>query len=177
MREGNVQRYTRIARLLHWGIAALVIANILIGIVHEPLGEVFSGSMGIHKAIGITVLALTVVRIGWRLSHPAPPLPLAMPAWERGAAHVLHLVFYAVLLILPVTGWIMVSAGERPLTWFWLFDIPKLAVTKGDALVTASRAAHGTLGLVFGALALLHIAAALRHHFVLRDGVLRRMLG
>lgn len=170
------ETYGRVARALHWAIALLVIANILIGIFHEGWGKLFP-AMPIHKAIGITVLALTVVRIGWRLTHRPPPLPAAMPGWEKGAAHLVHGIFYLLLLVLPLSGWIMSSANERPLTWFWLFAIPKFAVAKGDAIVGLSRGAHGTLGLVFGALVVMHVAAALRHHFVLRDGVLRRMVG
>ncbi|CAN5283333.1 hypothetical protein BH10PSE12_BH10PSE12_10220 [soil metagenome] len=169
--------YTRVARWLHWTIGGLVIVNILIGILHDPLGDIFPGAMPIHKAIGVTVLLLSLIRIGWRLSHPAPPLPAAMPAWEKRAAQLMHWLFYALLLVLPLTGWIMSSAGDRPLTWFWLFDIPKFGVTKGDAVVGLSRATHEPLGLIFGALAVIHIAAALRHHVVLKDGVLRRMLG
>jgi cytochrome b561 len=168
--------YNRIARMLHWTIGLLVIANIMLGLFHDGLGGILP-AMPVHKAIGVTVVFLTLIRIAWRFGHRPPPLPAAMPAWEKGAAHLTHLAFYALLLILPLTGWIMVSAGDRPLNWFWLFDIPKFAVTKADAFVGLSRATHEPLGLIFGALALIHIAAALRHHFVLKDNVLRRMLG
>jgi len=169
-------RYNRVARLLHWTIALLVIANILIGIFHDGMGKLFP-AMPIHKAIGITVLALTLVRIGWRLTHRPPPLPVEMPGWEKGAAHLTHFIFYALLLVMPITGWVMSSANARPLTWFWLFDIPKFGLGKEDAVVGISRNLHEPLGLLFGALVVIHIAAALRHHFLLRDGVLRRMLG
>jgi cytochrome b561 len=168
--------YGRVARALHWSIAVLVIANIALGLFHDGLGNLFP-AMPIHKAIGVTVLALTLVRIGWRLGHAPPPLPAAMPRWEKRAARTTHLAFYALLLVLPLSGWVMSSAGKYPLTWFWLFDIPKFAVTKGDAAVGLSRSAHEALGLAFAALAALHVAAALRHHFVLEDRVLRRMLG
>ncbi len=169
-------RYNRVARWLHWTIALLVITNILIGIFHDSLGKLFP-AMPIHKAIGITVLALTLVRIGWRLTHRPPPLPVEMPGWEKGAAHLTHTIFYVQLLVMPITGWVMASANARPLTWFWLFDIPKFGVTKGDAVVGLSGNLHGPLGFLFGALVVIHVAAALRHHFLLRDGVLRRMMG
>lgn len=167
--------YHRVARWLHWGIALLIIANILIGLVHDGLDKTLP-LIPAHKAIGMTVLALTLARIAWRVTHRPAPLPAAMPGWERGAAHALHALFYALMLVLPLSGWVMASANERPLRWFGLFAIPKLAVAKGQPLVELSRAAHGPLGLVFGALIVLHVAAALRHHFILRDGVLRRML-
>ncbi|MGV3769412.1 MAG: cytochrome b [Sphingobium phenoxybenzoativorans] len=176
MIEDHTVRYSQVARWLHWTIALLVIFNIVGGIFHDALGKAFP-VMPLHKAAGITILFLTLARIVWRLSHPAPPLPSAMPAWEKLAANATHFAFYALLLIVPLTGWIMTSAGDRPLTWFWLFDIPKFGVTKGEAVVDISRGGHGVLGLLFGLLALLHIGAALRHHFVLKDGVLRRMTG
>lgn len=169
--------YARAARLLHWVIAALVIANILTGLLHDPLGDVFAEIMPLHKAMGITIVALTLARIMVRLTHKPPPLPADMPGWERRSAHGVHMLFYLLMLALPLTGWIMSSAGKYPLTWFWLFDIPKFAVTRGDAIVMLSRGSHGLLGIAFGLLALLHIAAALRHHVVLKDQVLRRMLG
>lgn len=168
--------YDRVARSLHWAIAAMVIANIALGVFHDPWGKLFP-AMPIHKAIGLTVLALTLGRIGWRLTHRPPPLPASMRGWEQGAARVTHLAFYLLLLVLPLTGWVMSSAGEYSLTWFWLFDVPKFAVTRADTIVGLSRGSHGVLGLLFGALAAVHVAAALRHHFILKDRVLRRMLG
>ena len=176
MIQYDTARYNQVARWLHWTIALLVIFNILGGLFHDALGKLFP-VMPLHKAAGITILFLTLARIAWRLSHPAPPLPAAMPAWEKLTANLTHLAFYALLLIVPLTGWIMTSAGDRPLTCFWLFDIPKFGVTKQDAIYGLSHESHELLGLLFGALALLHIGAALRHHFVLKDGVLRRMLG
>lgn len=168
--------YDRVARALHWSIAVLVIANIVIGIFHDGLKDLFP-AMPIHKAVGVTVLVLTCVRIAWRLTHKPPPLPDGMAGWEWGAAHLTHAAFYGLLLVLPLTGWVMSSAGDYPLSWFWLFDIPKFALAKGDAVVGLSRGSHGVLGLIFGALVVIHVAAALRHHFVLKDEVLRRMLG
>jgi cytochrome b561 len=168
-------RYSRVAQWLHWVIAIMVIGNIVGGIFHDAIGKQFP-VMPIHKAVGITVLALTLVRIGWRLTHAAPPLPARMPGWEKGLARFSHLFFYILLLLVPLSGWIMTSAGTRPLTWFGLFDIPKWSVTKDDMIVELSRT-HGAMGLAFAALAILHIAAALRHHYILRDNVMRRMLG
>ncbi|WP_206240552.1 cytochrome b [Novosphingobium terrae] len=170
------QRYNRGARLLHWTIALLIIANILIGIAHAYVNKDWP-VIPLHKSIGLTVLALTLLRIVWRLTHRPPALPVQMPGWEKGAAHGLHGLFYALMLVLPLTGWVMSSAGQYPLRWFNLFAVPKFAVAKGSALVEVSRGSHGVLGLVFGALIVLHMAAALRHHFVLKDGILQRMIG
>jgi cytochrome b561 len=168
--------YTAVARWLHWTIAVMILSNIVLGLFHDGLGHVIP-AMPLHKAIGITVLALTLVRVLWRITHAPPPLPAAMPGWEKAAAHGLHLVFYGLMVLLPVTGWVMVSANAYPLRWFGLFDIPKFAASKGDAAVVVSHGVHGPLGLIFGALIALHVGAALRHHLVLKDDVLRRMLG
>lgn len=170
------QRYTGVARVLHWAIALLIIMNIALGLLHDELPHTLP-VIPLHKAIGITVLALTLLRIVWRLGHRVPPLPETMPAWERASAHGLHLLFYGLMLVLPLTGWVMISPGDKPFTWFGLFSLPKFAISKADAIFGLSHAVHGPLGIIFGLLILLHVAAALRHHFVLRDNVLRRMIG
>jgi cytochrome b561 len=167
-------RYTGVARALHWAIALMIVVNLVLGFGHDLLPD--SWVMPVHKSIGLTVLALTLVRIGWRLGHPVPPLPVGMPAWEKAAAQGTHLIFYALMLVLPLSGWVMASAGKRPLQWFTLFDIPKFAVKKGEAIVTLSQGAHELLPWLWVALLALHVGAALRHQFVLKDGVLRRML-
>ncbi|MES2174761.1 MAG: cytochrome b [Pseudomonadota bacterium] len=168
-------RYTTVARALHWIIAVLILGNLFFGFAHDALPKDWA-VMPVHKSIGLTVLALTLLRIVWRLTHRAPPLPAAMPAWEKGAAHATHFIFYALMLVLPLSGWIMSSAGTRPLNWFFLFDIPKFGLGKEDAIVTLSRSAHELLPWIWAALILIHIGAALRHHLVLKDDVLRRML-
>lgn len=160
--------YSRVAIGFHWIIAAAVIANILIALAFPPL-------MGWHKAIGLSVLVLTVGRLAWRLAHRPPPLPSGVSRWEKGVAHAVHWNFYLLLLAMPVSGWLMVSGSEkrRPLTWFGAFDIPYLPV--GRAVGEAGHNAHGLLGWLMIALVVLHIAAALRHHLLLRDRTLVRM--
>lgn len=160
-------RYSGIAILFHWTIAALVLVNLWIGLI--------GGSMPAHKAIGITVLVLTLGRIGWRLGHRPPPLPSGTPGWERMAAHATHLLFYLLLIVLPLSGWAMVSRAKRnPLDWFGLFPIPYLPIP--PSLAHLGHEAHELLGFAMLGLVVLHVAAALRHHFLLRDGVLLRML-
>lgn len=160
-------RYSGIAILFHWTIAALVLVNLWIGLI--------GGSMPAHKAIGITVLVLTLGRIGWRLGHRPPPLPSGTPGWERMAAHATHLLFYLLLIVLPLSGWAMVSGAKRnPLDWFGLFPIPYLPIP--PSLAHLGHEAHELLGFAMLGLVVLHVAAALRHHFLLRDGVLLRML-
>lgn len=168
----RADRYSTVAIWFHWTIAALVVANLATGLLHESL---LRGTMPVHKAIGLTVLALTAGRVAWRLAHRPPPLPAHTPAWERGAAHATHWALYLLMVAMPVTGWLMVSGGgtRRPLSWFGLFDLPYLPV--GETAGAAGANAHGLLGWLMLALVVLHVAAALRHHFVLKDGILPRM--
>ncbi|MET0372512.1 MAG: cytochrome b [Sphingobium sp.] len=169
-------RYTLIARILHWLMAVLILFNLWLGIAHDSLPKEWQ-VMPVHKSVGLTVLALAVVRLIWRLAHPAPPLPAAMPHWEKLSAHGAHWLFYAFMLLVPLSGWIMTSAGDRPLHWFFLFDVPTFAVSKADAIVGIAHEGHELMGFAWLALLVVHVAAALRHHFILKDGVLRRMLG
>lgn len=171
-----MDRYSRVAQLLHWTIAILILFNLWLGFAHDSLPRDWQ-VMPVHKSVGLTVLALTLARIVWRLMHPAPPMLATTPQWEKLMANLTHYAFYALMLVMPLTGWIMTSAGDRPLGWFFLFDVPKFDVVKGDAVVGLSGTGHEILGYLFAALIVLHMAAALRHHFVLKDGTLRRMFG
>jgi cytochrome b561 len=168
-------RYSRGAIAFHWAIAALVLFNLWLGLFHENLPRDWK-VMPVHKSVGITILALTLGRIAWRLLHHPPRLPEPLPAWEKAVAHSVHFILYALLLILPLTGWLLSSNPEkpRPVSFFFLFDLPVLPAT--PALASGAHEAHELLGYLMTALVLIHIAAALRHHFLLRDGVLGRML-
>ncbi|MEH3041645.1 MAG: cytochrome b [Sphingomonas paucimobilis] len=160
-------RYSGVAILFHWTIAALVSVNLWIGLI--------GGSMSAHKAIGITVLVLTLGRIGWRLGHAPPPLPPQVSGWERIVAKAAHWLFYLMLIVLPLSGWAMVSGARRnPLDWFGLFPIPYLPIP--PSLAHLGHDVHALVGFAMLGLVALHVAAALRHHFLLRDGVLLRML-
>ena len=172
----RTDRYTRGAIWFHWGIAALVLVNLAIGLLHESLLDGVKAAMPLHFSIGITVLVLTLGRIAWRLAHRPPPFPPAMTAWERIAAQATHIAFYALLLIMPLSGWMLISGKptSKPFAWFGLFDVPVLPIAKATSGV--AHQAHGVLGYVMAALVVVHIAAALRHHFLLQDGVLARML-
>lgn len=171
-----MERYSLVARTLHWIMATLILFNLWLGLAHESLPRDWQ-VMPVHKSVGLTVLALAILRLGWRLTHRQTPLPEGLPAWERLAAKVTHYTFYTFMLLVPLTGWIMSSAGKWPLNWFFLFDVPKFAVTKDDAIVGFSAEAHEIFAFAWIALLVLHVAAALRHHFILKDDVLRRMLG
>ncbi len=171
----RAERYDQTARLLHWVMAALVIGNLAGGLLHETLEDTIN-LIPLHKSIGLTVLALTIVRIAWRLTWQPPPYPPAVPQWQIAAAKAVQAVFYGLMLAMPLSGWVMASAGKYPLSWFALVDVPKLVVMKDSALYLASRQGHEVLGWLMAGLVVLHVAAALRHHFILKDRVLERML-
>ncbi len=167
-------RYSGGAIAFHWTIALLVAFNVTIGFLHDPI-KALAAWMPAHKAIGITILALTLGRLAWRLAHHPPPLPATVAPWERGIAHAAHWTFYGLLVLMPLTGWLMVSGTDkrRPLDWFGVFDIPYLPVS--NAAGEFGSNGHGILAWVMLALIVLHIAAALRHYLILRDSVLARM--
>ena len=168
------ESYSRGAIAFHWAIAALIIFNLIVGLFHDAMPRSW-GMIPIHKSVGMAVLLLTLGRIGWRLAHKPPHLP-ELPAWEKATAHAVHFLLYALMLILPLSGWLMGSNPEkpRPVNWFGLFEIPVLPAT--PAIARNAHEAHELLGYLMAALVLLHIAAALRHQFLLRDKVLARMI-
>ena len=169
----RTDRYTRVAIAFHWVIGALIVVNLWLGLAHEALPKAWQ-VMPVHKSIGLTVLALTLGRIAWRLAHPAPPLSADVKPWERLSAHASHFALYALMLGLPLTGWALASGAKRyPLKWFGQFDVPYLPVSPGTAETAYSL--HGLFGWAMIGLLALHVGAALRHHFLLRDNVLARM--
>ena len=175
MDYGRNEKYNSVARLLHWVIALAIIAEVAMGLGHETWKDSFA-VMPIHKATGITILALSLFRLYWRLSHKPPPLPSTVPGWQAASAAAVHWLFYFLMIAVPVTGWLLASSGKSPVQWFGLFDIPKWPVEKGSALAEAAHEGHEIMSKLFIPLIMLHIGAALYHGLSRKDGVLRRML-
>ena len=158
--------YTRVAILLHWLIALLLLANLFLGFYHDSFGSTArSWMMFFHKSTGLTVLALTLARLAWRLGHRPPPLDLVMKGWERGLAHLIHWSFYALLVALPLTGWMTSSSSDRPTDFFGIVTVPPLPVSRSEEAHDLFEDAHERIGKVTIALVLLHVAGALKHHF------------
>lgn len=182
------ETYSTVAMALHWAIAAAIIGLLAAGWwmtdaikVPETQGWAFV-TYQFHKSLGLTVLVLSVVRLGWRLWHPPPPLPVGMSSFERLAARVSHTAFYVLMIGMPLLGWAMVSASPLglPTIVFNAFEwphIPFLANLEDKKPVAeAFKSAHAAGGLVLAGLVVLHIGAALKHHFKDRDSVLSRMV-
>ena len=192
-----VQRYSAVAVVLHWAIASAIALMIPLGFwMHEQsehgvVGDGIFRAYQLHKSIGLTVLALSIARLVWRLTNPPPPLPAHMPAWERFAAKATHWAFYVLMIGLPLSGWTYVSAGwsihdDEPLLittrWFGLFVVPHLfglpeagAEVRAD-VAEAAMATHFYLAWSMIALAALHVGAALKHQFFDRDEVMAHMV-
>lgn len=168
--------YTRTAVSLHWTMAALIVSAFALGWVMTELAisplkvKLFNW----HKWVGMTVLGLAALRTLWRLTHAAPPL-LPMPAWQRVSAHALHAVLYFLMFALPMSGWAYSNATGYPIVYLGLWRLPDL-VTKDKALASQLVEVHQILGWLLVAVLVVHILAALKHHFFDKDATLRRML-
>jgi cytochrome b561 len=169
--------WNAVAKFLHWLIALLIFTQFALGWLATGwhLSPTKLELFVWHKSTGILILLLVLVRVAWRLSHPAPALPLDMPRWERAAAHVSHALLYAVMIAMPLVGWVISSAAGVPFSVYWRIPLPAI-VAADKHIADLASVAHFSLGILLIALLVLHIGAALRHHFVKRDDVLARML-
>ena len=169
-------RYSSPAVLLHWLVALLIFAGFPLGLymVDLPLSPDKLKLYSYHKWIGITVLMLAAIRLSWRLTHTPPPLPAGIAVWQRRASAVVHGLLYGLILAIPVSGWLMSSAKGFPTVWFGVLPLPDLLERNrelGDLLASVHQALNYTLA----ALVILHVAAALKHHFIERQPFLQRM--
>jgi cytochrome b561 len=175
--RNSPRRWGSVAQLLHWVIVALIVVQVTLALIADelPLGLKKLAMLARHKSFGITILGLALLRLLWRWSNPTPLLPSDLKPYERVLAHFTHAALYVLLFAMPLSGWMMSSARGFPVSWFGLIQLPDL-VPKSKPLYDALLRTHDMLALALGAVVLLHIAAALKHHFVLKDDVLRRML-
>ena len=182
----TIARYTRTAVALHWLIATLMIVNVVFGLVADSLPDDWiRPTIDAHKSTGITVLGLLLLRILWRASHPPPPLPAHYPRWEQWSAHAAHGLLYALMLALPLSGWLHDSAWKdaatHPMTLYGLVPWPRLGfitaiepATK-EQLHTLFGLFHTVFGYVLYAAFALHVGGALKHQFIDKDPELQRM--
>jgi cytochrome b561 len=176
------KRYGAVATTLHWLIAAAIIFQLMLGLWMTSLLDTdplkFSRYQ-LHKSIGLTILVLSVARLLWRLINVVPPLPQHMPMWERWAAHASHFLLYTLMIMLPLSGWARVSTDPIgiPTLWFGAFEVPPMpGLTPDEAITDALHETHELFGYAMIALLLVHVGAALKHHFWDRDTVFRRIL-
>ncbi len=175
--ENLPTRYSAVAQAFHWVIAALIVTQfVLANLAGDlPIGVHKLALLARHKSFGMTVLMLAILRVLWRLKNPPPQLPPGMKPLEQMLARLTHIAFYVLLFAMPLTGWLMSSAKNYSVSWFGLFTWPNL-IGKNEAAFDVLRATHDILSYVLFAIAMLHILAALKHHFWNKDDVLLRML-
>lgn len=173
-------RYTAVAKALHWTIALVIIVQIpaAIWMVSMDFSNTKFLMYQMHKSFGLIVLALSVFRLFWRLTHKVPSLPANTTGWKKLAAQLTHVAFYVAIIGIPLTGWLLVSASTTgiPTKIFFVIPVPHLPVASSTFQEDLWTSAHNVMAKSTIVLIVLHVAAALNHHYREKDDVLRRML-
>lgn len=168
--------FNRLARLLHWTMAALIVAMLFIGVAMVASLSLRPWLLDLHRPLGIAIGALALVRIANRLSGRSPALPADLPRWQIAAAHGSHLLLYTLMIGLPLLGWAMLSAGDFPVKLYGNVSLPAIWPTSPIAYARL-HLAHACLAFVLFALVVAHLCAALHHAWLRRDGVFSSMVG
>jgi cytochrome b561 len=173
--KNSTNHFGLVAILLHWIMAVLIIGMLILGLymVTLPISLEKLKLYGWHKEYGFLILALAIFRLLWRLRNVTPLLSL--PPLERIAARMVHWAFYGFMFALPITGWLITSAAGLPVSFFGLFTLPNL-IAPNEGLRQLFGTVHQWLGYVLILTICLHISAALKHHFINKDDILKRML-
>lgn len=175
--RNTTDTYGALAKFLHWTIVVLIIAQYFIAETADELPDGIEklSILSRHKSLGMVVLMLAIVRIGWKLANRGAPAPVPMPDWQRKAAAAGHGLLYLLILAQPLSGWAMSSAANFPVTMFGWFQFPNLVAPSHD-LHESLEDLHKGLFVVLAVVAFVHAAAAVYHHFWMKDDTLRRML-
>ena len=175
MPRASESNYTGTAIALHWLLALALLTSFSVGLYMAdlPLSPQRLKLFNWHKWAGVTIMTLSALRLLWRLTH-RPPADLPMPAWQQRAAHLTHGALYLLFFAVPLVGWAYSSAAGFPVVWFGVLPLPDF-VGPDKALAEAIKPWHGALAWALAALVVVHIGAALKHHFIDRDGLLTRM--
>lgn len=180
-------RYSTVAIALHWAIAAMIVGQLFGGFYVHDLPKTspeYFQLIQLHKSLGLSILLLSLLRLGWRLTHRPPPLPATMPVWQKRAAQATHWMFYAAMIGVPVGGWLVVSSSPlAPSVQTYLWGVvpwPHLPFFDGvadrKALSQQFAEMHELGAKAIIALLVLHVGAVVKHLFVDRDGLLGRMI-
>lgn len=170
------ERWGALARLFHWVIVLMLIGQFIMAELAEdlPLGMEKIALLARHKSVGITILLLAVLRLGWRALNPTPRAPTGA-RWEHALARGAHVALYGLLFAMPLSGWMMSSAKNYPVSWFNVLPLPNL-VPVSESIYEFMHETHELLATTLIVIAAAHVLGALRHHFIKRDDVLKRML-
>jgi cytochrome b561 len=176
--ESSVQEYSGTAIGLHWLIALLIVCGFALGWVMTDIPGITPTKLKYfswHKWIGVTVFVLAALRVAWRATHRAPDMPEGMAAWQKGAAHVTHFLLYLLMLVVPVSGYFYSSAAGIQVVYLGVLPLPTI-IGPDQALKATLKTVHIALNYTLLALVIVHVLAALKHHFVDHDGLLGRMI-
>jgi cytochrome b561 len=174
----NSESYSRTAIGLHWLIALLIICGFYLGWIMTDIPGFTPTKLKYfswHKWIGVTVFALAVIRVLWRSSHKAPSMPRRMPGWQKGVAHLTHFLLYVLMLIIPVSGYLYSSAAGIQVVYLGVLPLPTI-IGPDNAMKVTLKTVHIYLNYTLLILVAMHVLAALKHHFIDRDGLLARMI-
>ena len=168
--------YGWLSKSFHWVVALLIIGLLIVGNIMTDMdrGDTRSTVYGIHKAAGILVLGLAIARLCWRIIN-VEPTHANIARWQKIASHAVHWTLYALMMLMPLSGWAMSSAGGHPVSFFGLFTLPPLVATNPE-LGKFMNETHELIGWAIVWLLAAHIGAALLHHFYYKDNILKRML-
>jgi cytochrome b561 len=173
-----MSRYTRTAVLLHWLMAILIVSGFALGVTMVNIPGLTPTKLKYfswHKWIGVTVLMLACARLLWRLFHAAPPYPSTMPDWQKKAANGLHGLLYLLIFAVPLSGYFYTLALGVPVVYLGIVELPVL-IQPDPALKPVLKLVHYVLNMILLGAFCLHVAAALKHHFIDRDGIFKRIL-
>jgi cytochrome b561 len=175
--RNTLTRYGSVAIILHWVMALLIIGLLALGLimVRLPISLQKLRFFGWHKEYGLLVLLLIVVRIIWRISNVVPLLPPSLANWQKQTAHLVHFAFYFFMLAMPITGWIITSSAGLPASFFGIAVLPDLVLPNENTRQLFTEI-HKWLGYSLIAVICMHVGAALQHHFIYKDDILRRIL-
>lgn len=171
----SADNYDGVAKALHWAVAGLIVLQFVLAKIADETGSEARELLLLanHRSVGLTILALAILRLGWRIYRPPPKL-LPMPGWQQTASQVAHWSMYALIFLLPISGWLYSSAESVRIEWFNFFAVPNLMVPN-EELAGPIEEIHETLAKVLMVIALLHIAAGLKHGLIDKDATLRRI--
>ncbi|MCG6941871.1 MAG: cytochrome b [Thiohalocapsa sp.] len=171
------ERWGAVQQTAHWLVVILVIAQLVVGFIfadYPSTSPTWIELFPVHTTLGLSILILMLLRLGWRGANPVPSLPDTLPRWQQVAARATHWLFYLLLILVPIGGYVLVSAGGKPIPFFG-WELPPV-IPKTPSLNSPIFILHATGAWVVAVLIVLHAGAALRHEWVLRDNTLRHMV-
>lgn len=173
----EVTEYSAGSKLMHWIIALLLILMLLGGFFLDDVPDQYAPTVYmLHKSFGLSILALMLLRVIWIIRTGKPALPPSVPLWQKFLSRLVQYALYFFVLLMPLVGWMMSVAAGRIPRFFGLFNLPLPGIEPDEALAKLMAEAHETIAWIIIGLVVFHVAGALKHHFIDKDNVLRRML-